>query len=372
MSASRGSVIHLLPTLEMGGMERMVVALSRELAHRGWTVGVICTREERELAAGLRADGVAVSVIPVSGGASWLGPRALIEEFRRQRPDVVHCHSGFWLRGVVAARRAGIVARVHTAHGLHQQEPWWGPAEKFLSGLLTGAVACVSAPLLDYFSSVCRVPMARLHVVPNGIDIDRFGAASRGQLRHRLGIAADAIILGTVARLASVKNLGLAFGPLARLVGAGHDAHFVIAGDGAARDDLVVAAAAAGVGDRVHFLGMIDDPTTVLPELDIFLITSHSEGTSLSLLEAMATGLPCVATAVGGNPVVLCDGAVGKLVPDNDAAALAKTIFDLIAHPEERHRLGVAAQRRAKERYSLTAMVDAYEALYGRLMSARS
>lgn len=371
MSAGRGSVVHLLPTLEMGGMERMVVALSRELARRGWTVEVICTREERELAAGLRTDGVAVSVLPVSGVASWLGPQAMVERFRDRRPDVVHCHSGFWLRGVVAAWRAGIKARVHTAHGLHQPEPWWGPTEKFLAGQFTGAIACVSAPLVTYFADVCRVSMARLHQIPNGIDVVRFAAAQRGDLRSQLGIAPGAVVLGTVARLAPVKNLDLTFGPLAQLVADGLDAHFVIAGDGAARADLTSAAATAGVATRVHFLGMVNDPATILPELDLFLITSHSEGTSLSLLEAMASGVPCVATAVGGNPAVLADGTAGRLIPANDAAALAEALRDVIARPEERRRLGAEGQRRAQERYSLTAMVDAYEALYGQLMAGR-
>ncbi|PKL94124.1 MAG: hypothetical protein CVV20_00190, partial [Gemmatimonadetes bacterium HGW-Gemmatimonadetes-1] len=363
MTVSHGMVVHLLPTLEMGGMERMVVALSRELARRGWTVGVICTRDEGELAAGLRLDGIAVSVLPVGGAASWLGPRAIIDQFRASRPDVVHSHSGFWLRAMVAASRARVGARVHTVHGLHQQEPWWGTAEKFLAARLSGAIACVSPPLADYLSESCRVPRSRLHQIPNGIDVARFAAARRGQLRHRLGLSPNAFVLGTVARLAPIKNLELSFGPLAQLVASGIDAHFVIAGDGPTRAELAATAGRMGVGARVHFLGMVDDPTTVLPELDLFLITSHAEGTSLSLLEAMASGLPCVATAVGGNPEVLADGAAGRLIPANDADALASALQDLIASPAERNRLGSAGQRRAQQRYSLHAMVDAYESL---------
>jgi glycosyltransferase involved in cell wall biosynthesis len=224
--------------------------------------------------------------------------------------------------------------------------------------------------LADYLSESCRVPRSRLHQIPNGIDVARFAAARRGQLRHRLGLSPDAFVLGTVARLAPIKNLELTFGPLAQLVASGIDAHFVIAGDGPTRAELAATAGRMGVGARVHFLGMVDDPTTVLPELDLFLITSHAEGTSLSLLEAMATGLPCVATAVGGNPEVLADGAAGRLIPANDAGALAHALRELIASPDERNRLGAAGQRRAQQRYSLHAMVDAYESLYDRLMSA--
>lgn len=348
----------------------MVSQLSTRLQQRGWRVGVVCTLEEGELVPALRAAGISVDLLTPLGLGAWFGESELTRLLRRWNPSVVHTHSGFWLRGVVAASRAGVPGRVHTVHGLHQpEEPWWGPVEKYLSGRLTGAVVSVAPQMVEYLAHQGRVPRSRLHQIPNGIDVPRFASAPRGTLREDLGISPHAVVLGTVARIAPIKNLGLPFGSLARLVATGHDAHWVIAGDGPDRAELAATAAAAGIGDRVHFLGMVDDPSTVLPDFDIFLNTSHSEGTSLSVLEAMASGIPCVATSVGGNPEVLADGAAGRLVPPNDPIALADTLAELLANPEERRRLGAEGQRRAEERYSLTAMVDAYESLYDRLMN---
>lgn len=354
----------VLPSLEMGGMEQVVCRLARGLRARGWGVGVTCTLLEGELAPALRADGIGVHLVPLRGAGPWLGAGPLADHLRRIRPDVVHSHSGVWWRAVAAAARAGVSARVHTVHGLLQHEPWFGPLEKHLAARLTGAVVAVSPALRAYLEHRARVAPARLHLVGNGVDTGLFRPAPHDQRRRALGIGPGALVLGAVARLDPVKRLDLAFGPLAELAAGGVDAHFVIAGDGPDRARLEQAAHQAGVRSRVHFLGTVAESATLYPEFDLFLLPSDMEGTSLSLLEAMASAVPCVATAVGGNPAVLDGGAAGCLVPPGDAPALRAAIARLWADPPARRQLGRAGRERVVAHYSLDTMIARYQELY--------
>ena len=354
----------LLPSLEMGGMERMVSDLSVGLLGHSVKVRVVCTHTEGVLAAALSDRGVKVTLLPVRGKRTFLGDPALIAEIREFDPTVVHTHSGFWWRGVIAARLARVPRLVHTVHGLQDSEPWWGPTEKRLAASITDKVVGVSSALSAYLVGVCGVHARKVVTLANGVDLSLFGHAEPLPLSYQFGFAPEAFVFGTLARLAPVKNLDLAVRALSQLVGHGIDAHFVIAGDGPERARLESLAAAAGLAARVHFLGEVSEPNRFLAALDAFTLTSHAEGTSISLLEAMSSRLPCVVTAVGGNPEVVADGEAGLLVPDNDATALAEALRLLACDTGKRVAIGRIARSRVQEAYSLESMVAAYLNLY--------
>lgn len=352
-------------------MERMVCDLALGLHRAGVSIQVICTVSGGVLADELASQGVPVTILPVCGWNSWLGDRALVRILRDGRPDIVHTHSGFWWRGVVAARRARVPGAVHTVHGLHAQEPWWGPTEKRLAATLTDQVVGVSPALSDYLTNRCGVPSRKVVTLSNGVDLSRFGGTEPMPLREELGLASGAFIFGTVARLAPVKNLDLGIAALPQLVSQGVDAHFVLAGDGPERHRLEGVAAAAGLAPRVHFLGELAAPNRFLAALDAFTLTSHAEGTSISLLEAMASRLPCVVTSVGGNPDVVAQGEAGILIPDDDTIALAEALLLLARDTAHRTALGERARQRVVAAYSLEAMVSAYLQLYTNVLQAR-
>jgi len=361
----------LLPTLMMGGMERMVYDLALGLKCANLSVQVICTHAEGVLAAELRASGVAVSLLSVNGWRPWFGDPALVAALRTLRPDIVHTHSGFWWHGAVASRRASVPGTVHTVHGLHAKEPWWGPTEKRLAATLTDRVVAVSPALSTYLTAKCSLPARQVVTLPNGVDLARFGDAQPMPLRDQLALSPQAFVFGTVARLAPVKNLDLGITVLPKLVEQGVDAHFVLAGDGSERVRLEGVVAAAGLAPRVHFLGEVAEPNRFLAALDVFTLTSYAEGTSISLLEAMASRLPCVVTAVGGNPDVVANGEAGVLIPDNDAPALADALLMLARDAAQRSALGQLARQRVQSVYSLEAMVESYLQLYAQALQAR-
>lgn len=360
----------ILPSLEMGGMERIVAQLACQLSQRGWRVGVTCTRIEGELGPWLRSEGVPVRVVPPIGAGSWLGSQDLIRALRASAPTIVHTHSGTWFRAALAASRARSVGCLHTVHGLLQQEPWFGPSEKHLAARLSGAVVTVSPSLMEYMVHRAHVPRSKLHLVPNGVDTEQLGSRPRGELRPRLGLPSQALILGTVARLDPIKNLTSVLGPLRQLVSSGIDAYYVVAGEGPERDAIERRAEAAGMASRLRLLGSVDDTAALYPEFDVFVLPSFLEGTSLSLLEAMASRVPSIATRVGGNPAVLADGGAGVLIPPNDEEALTAALFAVLGSPAERERLGLAGRLRVEQQYSLSGMVDRYEALYRQLGKA--
>jgi glycosyltransferase involved in cell wall biosynthesis len=355
----------VVPSLPAAGMEVMVAALARALHARGHAVAVTCLRERGQLADGLEQDGIPVRVVPAPGVLSNLRAPALAAHFAATRPDVVHAHSGVWGPAARAARHAGTRRVIHTVHGLLDREPWFGPALKRWAGWHTDVVAAVSAPLRDYLVERARVPARKVVTLPNGIDTTQFTPdGPRGALRTRLGVAPERRLVGIVARFAPVKNHALLIDAFARVAERDPSVDLVLIGDGELREAITAQVHARGLVARVHFAGLSADTAAWYRDLTVFSLTSVAEGTSISVLEAMATGLPIVATAVGGTPALLADGAAGVLVPSNDPLALADALTAVLGDPARRQQLGEAARARACAVYSAEQMVRAYEHLY--------
>lgn len=361
----------VLPTLEAAGMETMVADLAEQLAARGHRVGVTCLQALGPLEARLARHGVRTSLVPTPGFVpNLVGSAALAAHLRAARPDVVHVHSGSWGKAAWSAARAGLPGTVFTIHGLLDVEPWHSVMLKRWAMRRTAVAVAVSEPLARHLRDEVRIPADRVELIINGIDAARFAPGPRdGALRARLGLPADRPLVGTVARLVPVKHQALLVEAFARLVAAGTAADLVIVGEGELRGALEAQARALGVADRVHLPGATDDTAPVYRALDAFVLCSLAEGTSISVLEAMASGTPVVATAVGGTPALLDAGACGALVPSGDAGALAAAIADALASPAARER-AARARARAVAHYGAAAMAAGYERVYARVGAA--
>jgi glycosyltransferase involved in cell wall biosynthesis len=355
----------VLPALPFAGMETMVASLARRLCARGHDVGITCTEREGEQAPALRADGIAVTLVPTPG--LWTNLRAprLTAHLARRAPDVLHAHSGTWAKAARAARHAGIPRVVFTGHGLHEDGAWHHDWVMRWAARSTDMVVAVSEDLRAHFSRTLRVPPNRLTTLINGVDTDRFRPGARGRtLRDRLDLDESAPVIGTVARLSPVKNQVLLIDAFHRLRQTVPVAQLVFAGEGPLRAELGNRAEALGIADAVHFIGVVADPAPLYRELDVFVLPSRSEGTSISLLESMASGTPVVASAVGGSSALLGDGTRGLLVPSNDAGALAVAMESVLHDRAAAEERAAAALRHVVERFSADAMAAAYERLY--------
>jgi len=361
-------VLHLVPQLRTGGMEQGVVKLLNGLpADR--IVSSICSFEER-------IDGI-VDLIDRRVTIHRLGRRAgndprlvwrLMRLIRQTAPDIVHSHSwGTLCEGYVAARAARIPCFVHGEHGTMDVRPrnvrvqrWvWRRADRVLA---------VSERLADRMAQIVGFPRNRIHVIVNGADMRRFGSVARGEARKSLGLADDALVVGTIGRLVPVKDHATLLAALAALRDRGHAPVMLFVGDGPLRDALEDRTRALGLRHTVRFLGHRGDTERVLAAMDIFVLSSTSEGLPNTVLEAMASGLPVVSTHVGGVDELVEHGTNGLLVPAANPAALADAIRQLVSDPAQRHAMGIAGRSKALAEFQLERMLDGYERLYATLV----
>lgn len=363
----------ILPTLVAAGMEMIVARLTRGLARRGHEVSVTCILSGGVIADALQSEGHRVSVVTAPGLHSNLYPKRLADRLRRARPAVVHVHSGAWLKAARAAHMAGIPYTVHTVHGIEGNEPWFTKSLWRMASHYTDVIVSVSRPLRLYLERDMGLAPEKLRVIENGVDTESFRPAGRSaSLRHSLGVEADGILIGNVARLTKVKNHALLVDAFAILQGHVPHAKLTIVGEGPLRRDLEDRILALGLESRVRLAGAANDMPAVYRDFDLFVLSSRFEGTSLSMLEAMASGVCVVATAVGGNVDLLEHGQFGVLVAPDDPRALATAMVELLHDPARRRALASAAREHVVRDYSELCMVRRYEELYYSLQSRGS
>lgn len=340
---------------------------------------------EGDMAPGARARGMEPVPVPGLGRAIHPGRDLaalghLVRAFRSFRPHIVHTHAAKGgALGRIAARVARVGVTVHTFHG-HVLRGYFSPPvsaafraiERALARRTTRIVA-LSPGQRDELLGMGIGRPDQVTVIPLGLELDPFLDAQgrRGLLRRHLGLPHEARLIGIVARLVPIKDHATFLGAAARVAAADPAAHFVIAGDGPLREAVAGAARRAGLGDRVHFLGWWEDLPALYADLDVVALTSRNEGTPVCLLEAMAAGVPVVATAVGGVPDLVRQGETGLLVPPADPAALAAALTALLADPERRSRLGLGGRRAAYPAYDVKTLLARVEALYRELAAAR-
>jgi glycosyltransferase involved in cell wall biosynthesis len=205
-------------------------------------------------------------------------------------------------------------------------------------------------------------------VIWNGIDTERFTPSRRAAGRNALGLSSE-LLIGTAGRLVPVKDQAGFLRSLAHLRSQGANFTAVIAGDGPLRSELEALAGSLGLASQVRFLGERSDIDAVLAALDIFVLSSVSEGMSNTILEAMSCGVPVVATHVGGADELVVEGLTGTLVPASNAEALGNALAELAMDPARGRRLGAAGRKRVERLFSQQTMLDAYRNLYARLVS---
>jgi glycosyltransferase involved in cell wall biosynthesis len=219
-----------------------------------------------------------------------------------------------------------------------------------------------------------HVPASRIAVIPNFVDDDAFALPDAGWLRamrNRWGVPGDAICVGIVANLHPIKDHALFLEVVARLAARWPPLHAVIVGDGICRAALETQAQALGITERVVFAGRLPNIPSPHHLFDVSVLTSRGEGFPNSVVEAMAASRPIVATAVGGVPDAVIDGATGLLVPPGDADRFTQALGSLIANPERRIAFGMAGRRVAEQRFHARTVLAQLETLYSSLLRTR-
>lgn len=360
-------VLHLVSNLDYGGMERLVDGIVERLDPSAFRPEVLLLEEYGAFVDRVKEHATVHRAPPLpSWTMIWPGP--LVRELRRIDPDVLHLHSGTWYKGALAARLADVPRVVYTDHGRPNSEV---PLTRLFHGAasrLTDVTVTVSRELAGHMAEWIVADPDSIRVVRNGVDTDRFRPGRDGSgLRDELGIREQAPVIGSVGRLEPVKGYDVmleAFRRLPEDIPDGERApYLVVAGGGSELEDL---RREARTMDRVRFVGWRDDVARLHGAFDLFTMSSWSEGTSVSLLEAMSSGLCPVVTAVGGNPDVLGPSLAHRLVPAGEPEELAVAWGEALAHRARTRADGRRARERVEQRYSVDAMVAEYERLYRR------
>ena len=365
----RPLVVHLTYALDVGGLETLLVECINRMPADKYRHALVCLTKYSDFANKITQPGVELYALDKPPGNSLRVHADFWKLMRRLAPAILHTYNLAAMEYCFTAACAGVPVRIHAEHGRDAADPQGlNKKHNFLRRRLAPFIdryVPVSDDLHRWLGQVVGIPAPKSLLIKNGVDTERF---KRAPLAATASPWVDGdIVIGTVARIQDIKNhrgLVQAFEQLrARLPEQRGRLRLSILGDGPLLPALKAQVAEAGLNDVVWLPGARSDVAELLHSFDIFTLPSLAEGTPVSLLEAMACGLPVVASSVGGIPEVVTDGEHGTLVPV-DSGALAAALARYVQDPALAARHGAAARARIEQKYSMSAMLAAYVGLY--------
>jgi len=371
-------VLFVTTDLALGGAETQVVHLATRLKSRNWDVRVISLMPPRAYVVELQAAGVSVFSLDIKRKVPDPRPfLRLARLIRVWRPEIVHSHM---VHANILARIVRPLVRVPvlvcTAHTIDERgRKGSGRLREFLYRLtdpFCDLTTQVSQAGLERYIQVGAVPRHKIRYIPNGVDTERFKPNLEDRLKVRKELGVDGFAWLAVGRFDPPKDYPNMLQAFARVVRERSHTTLLIAGDGPLRKAVESMALDLGISGYVGFLGIRRDVSQLMNAADAYVMSSSWEGMPMVLLEASATGLPIVATDVGGNREVVLDGITGFLVPPRNPEALAEAMLRMMDLPEEKRReMGKAAHKHVEENFSLDRVVDMWEALYKELLEQK-
>ncbi|MEF8702080.1 MAG: TIGR03088 family PEP-CTERM/XrtA system glycosyltransferase [Candidatus Accumulibacter sp. UW26] len=377
----RPLVAHVVFRFDVGGLENGVVNLINHMPSAAYRHVVIALTEMTDFRQRIERDDVQFFALGKAPGHTlWLYPQ-LLRLFRKLRPAIVHSRNLAALEVAVPAWAAGVPVRIHGEHG-RDVEDLDGSSRKYqwlrrcYRPFVTHYIA-LSRDLEQYLTSAVGMPASRVTQIYNGVDCRRFQpVATRHPIAGCPFVDPANWLLGTVGRMQAVKNQTALAEAFIRVLQARPELkrrlRLLMIGDGPLRGEVQALLERAGVAELAWLPGARNDVPEILRGLDCFVLPSLAEGVSNTLLEAMASGLPVIATAVGGNTELIDAGRTGELVRVADPDALAQQIAAYAIDPLRARTVGAVGRVTVEQRFSIAAMSQRYQDLYDRLLQSRT
>ena len=375
---ARPLILHVIHHLVTGGLENGLVSLINNMPESRFRHAVVCIEDYSEFRNRLVRPDTEVYALHRSRIGTWRLRRALYQLCRRLHPAIVHTRGQSGLDALLPARLSGVRRCVHGEHG-------WDVKDLFGTSVKPMLLRRLHSPLVDRYIAVSqhlqRYLVNRVHVRPdriaticNGVDTGKFYPATQKPLALPPPgfLAGDPVVVGTVGRLQPVKDQVTLLRAFAEWTqqdpGFKSKVRLVVVGDGPLHGELVRLSSELGIEELTWFAGNRHNVADLLHLFDVFVLPSLAEGISNTILEAMATGLPIIATQVGGNTELVQDGINGRLFSAGDASTLETLLADYVEQPGIRRHHGAASRRLAVEKFSLRSMLEKYQAEYENLL----
>lgn len=379
----RPLIVHLVYRLDFGGLETLLVECVNNLPADRFRHAIVCLTDYTAFAKKIRDRNVELHALHKPPGLGLETHFKLWRLLRKLKPAILHTYNLAAIEYAFTATLAGVPVRVHAEHGRDAADPEGkNPRHNMLRRLLVPFIdryIPVSADLARWLQNVVGIPGAKVQLIHNGVNTDKFypvvNRQERTQRPQPVPFDEDCFVIGTVGRIQDVKNhIGLvdAFTIMKQLTPDSSRLRLAIVGDGPLMPALQKKVSDSGLEESVWLPGARNDIADIMRGLDLFVLPSLAEGTPVTVLEAMACGLPVVASRVGGLPEVVEENLNGLLVPPADAAALAAAMLSFHSNAERASAAGIAGRQRIERQYSVQAMLDAYSGLYDALLTDKT
>ncbi|WP_417538424.1 glycosyltransferase family 4 protein [Marinobacter sp.] len=360
-------ILHITFNMSIGGTEQVIRQLVSTLADADYDNRILCIDGKvGEIGQQLVKDGTKVTALQRNPGFDLDLVRGIRAQIRSFGATVVHCHQYTpWVYGWLASYGTGAKV-VFTEHGrfFPDRHRYKAILINPLMALMTPKIIAISSATKRALSRYEFIPRSKIRVIYNGIAPLTRNERAAANIRKSLDIGESDFVMGTVARLDPVKNQAMMLQAFAMVLAENPNCWLLMVGDGPERAALERQAHNLNISHRVAFTGFIEAPANFLAAMDLFLLSSNTEGTSMTLLEAMSLGLPTVATEAGGTPEIVAHAETGLLTPVGNVSAFAEGIAHIIKDKELRQRLGAASVRLFERRFSATSMAGAYSKIY--------
>lgn len=371
-SSVRPTLTYVVNSLNPGGTEKLVVEMSLSFRPE-FEVVVLCLDEPGLWADELRSRGISVHCLWRQPGLDFAVSVRLANYFRRFNTQIVHAHQTTpWFYAALSRLLYSEPRLLFEEHGRFFPEvrnPKRILLNRLLVKKLTHRFVAVSQDIRERLREYEGLDADRIEVIYNGVRAEPLlGASEREVLRSELGFTPGSFVVGTVGRFDPIKNLPMLVASLARACKEVEALRGLLVGDGAAFPEIHSLVEKTGLHDRVRLTGFRSDARKLIGCMDLFVLSSFSEGTSMALLEAMMAGVPVAVTRVGGNPEIVVDGESGWVVPSNSITALTAAIVESASNAQKRQRIAAAAKRRFEDQFAFDRMIENYRKQYRTLL----
>jgi len=369
-------IVHIIYRLGIGGLENGLVNIINRLPEDRYRHAIICLTDSTDFSQRLKRNDVAIYEIHKRAGQDWASFFKVYRLLKQLKPSVVHTRNLAAIEYQLCAFFAGVPYRIHSEHGWDVFDPEGNNVKyqwlRRLLGLLIHKFIPLSRHLQDYLLHKVGIPKRKITRICNGVDTTVFYPRTTSRVTPPdcpLNLD-DKVVIGTVGRMHGVKDqLTLVKAYISACQQSAtcfKNTCLFLVGDGPLQDAALELLNDNHLADQAWLPGERNDIAEILRSLDIFVLPSKAEGISNTILEAMATGLPVVATRVGGNAELVVDGETGRLVDKENVQEMAAALILLVTAAEKRQQYSMAAYQRAKDEFSIDGMVARYQHVYDR------